>query len=419
MYFFYLEGEIMLFTSKGKINHEFLKFMGSTFYYTTGCPVSFINSSGDITPLHEFNTYAEPHQGYITKHIPKNYTSNEINTPHIIYLNHFDTVVYYPIEYHNEYLGAILVGPVKLQGHISNKNTNNVDKIYKQEFEEYENKLPLIYQYQLQYVVNLLNLVLHSSYFDPTVIATQSISETEFALPAKSRFTSKIAHHNIDQEENIVQQILLSKKSFKELAFKNISKLSNLVAPPLSDDPLRSEKNRFVSAATIISRAAIKLGMPSETAFTYSDYFIKKADECSTIDEVWNMQMSLFAFYREEVQKSRTGYYNNPITNMLLLYIEEHMEKNISLQEICNKLDIDYKYASNCFKKDKGTGFSKYFNKIKIEKAKEMLETTDLLIQNIAEKLGYTNAYYFTRTFKAMYGMTPGDYRKQIANHTN
>ena len=148
-------------------------------------------------------------------------------------------------------------------------------------------------------------------------------------------------------------------------------------------------------------------------------YEVITVDNCNTIDEVWNLQMALFKFYREEVHKSRSGAYNNPITNMLILYIDEHIDQNISFQEICNRLDVDYKYASSCFKKDIGTGFSKYYNKIKMENAKKMLETTDLLIQNIAENLGYANAYYFTRIFKSVYGITPGEYRKQAANHIN
>ena len=410
----------MLFTSKGKINNDFLRFAGSTFHHTTSCPVSFMDTLNELTSLHEFNTYIEPYKGYIAKHIPSQHKSTEINTPHILYLKYWDTVIYYPIEYHNEYLGTIIVGPIKLKGQDSMKSADSkvgLGSNHSENIEDYIKHLPVIFQYQLQYIVNLLNLVLHSSYFNPTVIATQTIPENIESLPPLSAFDSKIAHHSVEQEEKILQQILLSEKSFKDLAFKNISKLSNLVAPPLSDDPLQSEKNRFVTSATIISRAAIKLGMSSEAAFTYSDYFIKKADECKTISEVWNMQMTLFKFYREEVHKSRSGAYNNPITNMLLLYIDEHIEKNISFQEICIKLDIDYKYASNCFKKDLGIGFSKYFNKVKMEKAKEMLETTDLLIQNIAEKLGYTNAYYFTRTFKSIYGMSPAEYRKQIANN--
>ena len=130
------------------------------------------------------------------------------------------------------------------------------------------------------------------------------------------------------------------------------------------------------------------------------------------------MQMTLFSFYRKEVQKKRSGSDYNPITNTLLLYIDNHMEQSLPFQEICNQLNIDYKYASNCFKKDIGLGFNKYFTNKKMNAAKQKLETTDMQIQEIAESLGYNNAYYFTRTFKSAFGLTPAEHRKKsVSNH--
>lgn len=411
----------MLFTSKGQIYHEFLQFVGATLHYSVGYAVSFLSPDNHISPLHEYNSSIEPYEGYLVDHLKVSKKIGEMNKPYILYLSYSDALIYYPIQYHNDYLGTIFVGPMKLKDLASNQKVIRKDIIsskHKKEIEGYLNILPLVYQFQLQYLINLLNLILHSTYYNPTVVSTFSISSDNITIPPANKLSNKISHHKIDQEEKIVQRILLSKDSFKDLALKNISKLSNLVAPPLASHPIRSEKNRFVVAATIISRAAIRLGMSSESAFSYSDYFIKKVEECNTLDEVWELQMTLFSFYRKEVQKSRSGAYFNPITNMLLLYIENHIELAPSFQEICEQLDIDYKYASNCFKKDIGLGFNKYFTKKKMALAKRKLETTDLLIQDISEELGYNNAYYFTRTFKSMYGIAPAEYRKQCISET-
>lgn len=130
-----------------------------------------------------------------------------------------------------------------------------------------------------------------------------------------------------------------------------------------------------VVSATIVSRAAIKFGMSPDVAFSYSDYFINEIESCTSLQEIWDLQMALFLFYREEVKKSRDRTYFNTPTSMLVSYVENPIDTNLSLQEICSELSLDYKYASNCFKKDTG--------------------------------LGFNNAYYFTRTFKHTFGLSP------------
>ena len=118
-------------------------------------------------------------------------------------------------------------------------------------------------------------------------------------------------------------------------------------------------------------------------------------------------------YFLQQNQKKRSGADYSSKTNTLLLYIDNHMRQSLPFQEICTQLEIDYKYASNCFKKDIGRGFNKYFTNRKMEVAKQKLETTDMQIQEIAESLGYNNAYYFTRTFKSAFSVTPAEHRRQ------
>jgi len=57
--------------------------------------------------------------------------------------------------------------------------------------------------------------------------------------------------------------------------------------------------------------------------------------------------------------------------------------------------------------------FTQYLTGLRIEKAKEMLETTDLRSFQIAEAVGYNDAHYFSYMFKRSTGMTPGEYRRE------
>lgn len=395
----------MLFKSKGQLHYEFLEFIGTTFFYTTGYPVTLISSDNEFTPLHEFHTFATLNERYLLEHLTSKLDTAHMNQVNTLYLEFSDLILYYPIQNKGLFLGTLFVGPMKSVSSSSLVQSDTVQK--------YLDSLSLIPFSKLQYLINQFNLVAQSTYYDPTVIYSIPINNEEVEMPNTEYILNTISHHNIEQEEKILQKVLLSKKGFKDIAINTISKLSNLVAPPLAQDPVRSEKNRFVVGATIVSRAAIKLGLSSQTAFSHSDYFINKMEDCKTIKEVWNLQITMLQFYRKAVQESREGIYYSDITNLLIEYIGNNIEDNSSLQAICEQLNIDYKYASNRFKKDTGVGFNKFFVNKKLELAKKKLGITEELIQTISDELGFSNSYYFARIFKSKYGISPTEYRKR------
>ena len=69
------------------------------------------------------------------------------------------------------------------------------------------------------------------------------------------------------------------------------------------------------------------------------------------------------------------------------------------------------KYISRLFKEKAGIGFRKYKLKVKIDKAKELLITTDDNINEISYKIGYLNIESFITSFKKLTGCTPTEYR--------
>jgi two-component system response regulator YesN len=60
-----------------------------------------------------------------------------------------------------------------------------------------------------------------------------------------------------------------------------------------------------------------------------------------------------------------------------------------------------------------GTNFINYLTDIRIQRAKELLQSTNAKIKQIGEAVGYSNIYYFSRVFKNKTGITPVLYRKQ------
>ncbi|WKY44887.1 PocR ligand-binding domain-containing protein [Eubacteriaceae bacterium ES2] len=104
----------------------------------------------------------------------------------------------------------------------------------------------------------------------------------------------------------------------------------------------------------------------------------------------------------------------NKILEPALTYIEKNYQENITLQKVAEIANVSSYYFSRLFKKELGVNFSIYLKQRKIAKGKELLIKTSFPIENIATKLGYYEAGYFTKVFKQSEGMTPSEYRKGV-----
>lgn len=91
-------------------------------------------------------------------------------------------------------------------------------------------------------------------------------------------------------------------------------------------------------------------------------------------------------------------------------YIMEHFAEEISLNEVAATINISPGYFSTIFKQYTGTCFTDYVTENKIDKAKKLLRETDYKIYEISNMLGYQNAYYFSKVFKKVTGMTPSEF---------
>ena len=81
---------------------------------------------------------------------------------------------------------------------------------------------------------------------------------------------------------------------------------------------------------------------------------------------------------------------------------------------ICNELGVSRALLYNKMRAITGAGAKEYITKIRIEKAKSLIENTTLPIVDIAEMTGFTSQSYFSTAFKAQTGMTPSQYKRSL-----
>lgn len=97
-------------------------------------------------------------------------------------------------------------------------------------------------------------------------------------------------------------------------------------------------------------------------------------------------------------------------------FLNEHYQHDISLQEIADRFFLSREYISRKFKHEFNKTITDYITKIRMEKAKQLLETSSLKIYEIAHYVGYQNEKYFSKVFKKLVGLTPNEYRIAISS---
>lgn len=92
-------------------------------------------------------------------------------------------------------------------------------------------------------------------------------------------------------------------------------------------------------------------------------------------------------------------------------YIRSRLSEEITRDELAAYVYLNPAYLSRLFKKETGLSISDVIIQERLQKAKQLLEETELKITDIAEQVGYTSLGSFSNLFKRVVGTTPQQYR--------
>jgi len=258
----------------------------------------------------------------------------------------------------------------------------------------------------------------YSNFYD----IPKSYEEAKRALKHKFFLGSyKAIHINdvIDYDENVLECFLEKESVFTAKVRVGDEEGALTVLNELLDDTFKQNiypdmlKVRILELLTIISRAAIEGGADPRTILELK---VKYGDEIAGIEHQAEFEKWINKAFSEVISYVKVNQQIEAIRAIRLArnYIDENFLKQLTLESVSDYVHLSVYYFSHMFKKEVGMTFVEYLTEKRINKAQQLLLTTDMSISDISREIGYWDSNYFGKVFKSITGTTPSQYRKGL-----
>lgn len=190
---------------------------------------------------------------------------------------------------------------------------------------------------------------------------------------------------------------------------KEKSELDAIIQTFLESGQLRDEQGvRKLFVRLLHWPAAQAAAGKRETALLVSAYG-EEIQNCETLDEI----SEVFGKFLTEIGSARgTQKRLSKEIAKAIQFVQERYHTNLSLQQLSEWLELSPNYLSGLFKRELQVNFTDYVNKVRLEKAKELLLNTNLKSYEIADRVGFADDSYFSRTFMKHVGVRPNGFRR-------
>ena len=196
-------------------------------------------------------------------------------------------------------------------------------------------------------------------------------------------------------------------------ALQNSVRLSPGV-PVQGQDPLRQMKTSIVVFTTLVSRAAIEGGLSPEVAYSLGDSYIQSAENCRDSGDLSALAHAMYHDFIYRVHHLRINPNYSHAIQKCCDYIELSLDRKIRTADLAALVGYTEYYLTEKFKKETGQSVNSYIRYAKVERAKVLLESSELSIKEISDQLAFNTVNYFIQCFRDTAGYTPAQYRKRF-----
>ncbi len=172
-------------------------------------------------------------------------------------------------------------------------------------------------------------------------------------------------------------------------------------------------KSRLYELLVLISRTAIENGADAEHTMRLSHEYRYRIGAFTTIDSLCLWLAGVVNHFMDDLFRFSDAKHAN-IIHRCTQYISVNYKERITLEDTARMVYLSPAYLSRIFKQETGVTFNEYLNRVRVNKAKELLRRRELRMTDISLAVGYEDQSYFTKVFKRVAGMLPREYREKI-----
>ena len=194
---------------------------------------------------------------------------------------------------------------------------------------------------------------------------------------------------------------------------QNIVPLSPGV-PVQGADPLRQMKTSNIVFTTLVCRAAMEGGLSPEIAYPLGDSYIQAVEDCRDSGELSALAYSMYHDFIYRVHHLRCNPNYSHAIQKCCDYIELSLNRKIRIADLATLVGYTEYYLTEKFKKETGQSVNSYIRYVKVERAKVLLESTEMSVKELSESLAFNTVNYFIQCFRDTTGYTPAQYRKKV-----
>ncbi|HBE79639.1 MAG TPA: hypothetical protein DDW65_17960 [Firmicutes bacterium] len=172
-----------------------------------------------------------------------------------------------------------------------------------------------------------------------------------------------------------------------------------------------------VDLINILRRVSYEYQVGWKEVGTLADNLPDFLEQAESIKEWQELIERLATHYTQSVQTHLNPRISSSIRKALA-FIQTNFSRDLSLDEVAEHSGVSKSYLCRTFSEYTGEHFGDYLQRLRIDRAKQLLVFTNERIYEIATKVGFWNSRYFSKVFHDVVGMTPADYRRTPLSET-
>lgn len=182
-----------------------------------------------------------------------------------------------------------------------------------------------------------------------------------------------------------------------------------------SDDPLLQGRTAIAFLASVCAQAARNGGLSVARCYAITQDYIKLAND-SINEELVHFLMLPMMLELTKAVGTEAHAYSHPLSHHAITYARSHLGEPLDGDSVAEACGVSRKTLCTRFKQETGETFASYVRKLRVERARRLLDTTDHEVSQIAYETGFSSQSHLQTVFKQMTGYTPREWRMRETN---